>query len=314
MSGDSPHGDVAMPDRTDPDDPAAREPLHPPPSASDDRTPLDPPAANAAGTMDSQSRPSNAGAPTLPSSFGRFLVRDILGEDYIGTVYRAYDPDLHRPVALKVTKAVALNPEGIRRLSAEAQVWANLLHPNLAPLFQWGIDNDHLFFATFFEGMTLQDLLHEPRGEFLPRAAAGIVHKLADVLAYVHAQGVIHRDVKSANVIIDLVGEPHLLAFGLALCYEMAERATQERAVMGTPAYLAPELAKGDLSMSGPATDQYALGCLLYEMLTGRTPFAGPVDTVLYLHLTREPEPPSKSNLMVPLVPNPPIRRPQRKN
>jgi hypothetical protein len=274
-----------MTDHTNPADPAARETLDPPPAGSD-------------ATRDPQSALSTGSAPTLPTSFGRFEVRDFLGEGSFGTVYRAYDPQLDREVALKVAKPGAAPPERFRR---EAKASANLRHPNIVPLFEAGEINGHLYFASaFIAGMTLEDRLHERGATLPPREAAEIARKLADALAYAHGQGVIHRDVKSANVMLDAQGEPHLLDFGLALRSEGAERMTQDGKVLGTPAYLAPEAARGDRDPWSQATDQYALGIVLYELLTGHTPFAGPIPVVLHLHQTREPEPPSKVNPAVP--------------
>jgi WD40 repeat protein len=126
------------------------------------------------------------------------------------------------------------------------------------------------------------------------------VQKLADAVAYAHGQGVLHRDVKAANVMLDPAGEPQLLDFGLALRLADPERMTQDGAVLGTPAYLAPEVLRGRRESWTPAVDQYALGVVLYELLTGRTPFAGPLEAVIALHRTLDPERPSRLSPAVP--------------
>jgi serine/threonine-protein kinase len=246
-------------------------------------------------------------ALVLPAHFanglGRFQIQEILGEGTFGTVYRAHDPLLDRCVALKVAKASVLSAERAERFRREARASAGLRHPHIVPLFETGEAAEQFYLASaHVPGMTLEDALHEraAAGGFTAREAAEIVRKLADALGYAHGQGVVHRDVKSANVMLDPQGEPHLLDFGLALRNEGADRMTLDGSALGTPAYLAPEVATGRRDLWGPATDQYALGVVLYELLTGQTPFAGPVEVVMTLQQTTEPPPPSKVKPSVP--------------
>src|SRR5207302_171881 len=120
------------------------------------------------------------------------------------------------------------------------------------------------------------------------RRAAQLVRRLAEALTYAHRQGIVHRDVKPANVLLDEQGEPLLTNFGLATRQHEAEKLTQAGVILGTPLYMAPEQAR-DGSEAQPASDQYSLGVVLYEMLTGRTPFAGPPELVLFHHIETPP-------------------------
>ena len=230
-----------------------------------------------------------APAGEAPPHFGRFQVRGELGSGAFGTVYRAYDPQLDREVALKVPRAGTLNtPKRVGRFLREGRTAARLCHPHIVPVYDAGQDGGHFYIASaFIEGRTLADAVGE--GPFDFRRAAEVTHDLAAALAYAHGEGVVHRDVKPANVMLDGAGRPHLMDFGLARRQEGDEKLTQDGAVMGTPAYMAPEQAAGEGTEAGPASDQYSLGVLLYELLTGEVPFAGPVDMVLYHAAHTEP-------------------------
>jgi serine/threonine protein kinase len=169
------------------------------------------------------------------------------------------------------------------------------------PVFDSGEDGSRYYIASaFIPGRSLAGVLLDlPEGQPLAaRRAAEIVRRLAEALGYAHGKGVIHRDVKPSNVMLDEQGEPLLCDFGLAARPEEVEKLTQEGVcVMGTPEYMAPEQAAGN---AGPGSDQDSLGCTLYELLTGQTPFAGPPELQLFLHQAREPLPPRKVNRKVP--------------
>src|SRR5262249_16922756 len=149
---------------------------------------------------------------------------------------------------------------------------AGLRHPHIVPVFDAGeADGCRYIASAFVAGRTLAEALGRRP---LPCAdAARLARALAEALAYAHRQGVVHRDVQPANVLLDGQGRPHLLDFGLAHRDEELARLTQAGAVIGTPAYMAPEVARGHEGDPLPASDQYSLGVVLYEMLTGRPPF-----------------------------------------
>jgi eukaryotic-like serine/threonine-protein kinase len=294
-----------------------------PPSAPASATPpvprAAPPAAvtlalppNVAPPTQRTDTQQNAGAETptpmpvppaepLPTRIGRFQIRRFLGEGGFGRVYEAYDPQLDRLVALKVAKAEMFQSEDrVKRFLGEARAAANLRHPNIVPVYDSGRDGNVLYIASaFIPGQSLDATLAEQHGQGLePTQAASIVRKLADALAYAHAKGVVHRDVKPANVMLDETGEPLLTDFGLAARIEGEERLTQEKAQgLGTPAYMAPEQGRGQ---AVPASDQYSLGCTLFEFLTGQTPFAGPPELQLFLHQSQAPPALRKVNPRLP--------------
>jgi hypothetical protein len=250
-----------------------------------------------------QPPPPAAVAPAeLPAHVGRFEIRQRLGEGAFGVVYRAYDPQLEREVALKVAKPEHLgSAPRVQRFLREAKAAANLRHPHIVPVFDSGCDGGHYYIASaFIPGRSLADTLSElPDGQTFPlRQAAEVVRRLAEALAYAHGRNVVHRDVKPSNVMVAEQGEPLLVDFGLAARDEDAAKLSQEGAKgLGTPAYMAPEQAAGK---GQPASDQYSLGCTLYELLTGQTPFAGPPEIQLVLHQSEEPTSPRQVNRQVP--------------
>jgi WD40 repeat protein len=227
-------------------------------------------------------------------TIGRFQVRGKLGAGAFGTVYHAYDPSLNRDIALKVPNPGTMDtPKRIERFLREAKAAAGLWHPNIVPVFDAGQDGDRYYIASaFIDGKPLSDMIEEKGTDF--QRAAQIVRELAEALAYAHGQGIVHRDVKPQNIMVDTHGHIHLMDFGLASRHDEEARLTADGAVLGTPAYMAPEQAKGQTGEAQPATDQYAAGVVLYELLTGRTPFAGPLAVVLHQVIHAEPEQPKK--------------------
>jgi eukaryotic-like serine/threonine-protein kinase len=253
-----------------------------------DRWTLSLPSGHTQERRNNETRP---GASPPPATIGRFQIQACLGEGAFGIVYRAYDPQLDRPVALKVAKPGSLDtPEKRDRFLVEAKSAANLRHPNIVPLYEIGSEGDSLFICSaLIEGRTLECWMQEEGGQFPPEEAVRITRRLAEALAYAHSVGIIHRDVKPQNVLVDARNEPHLTDFGLAARQTPGEeRSSRDRFVLGTPAYMAPEQAEG---ASEEASDQYSLGCSLYEMLAGVTPFAGGPIQQIYLHKS-EPAPP----------------------
>jgi formylglycine-generating enzyme required for sulfatase activity len=238
--------------------------------------------------------------PGLPPQVGRFQVRARLGEGAFGTVYRAYDPQLDREVALKVPLPGRLDgPQQVERFLREGRAAARLRHPHIVPLFEASGEPPLFYLASaFVHGRTLAAALAEAPLGF--HEAARVVGELAEALAYAHGQGIVHRDVKPANVMLDDNGAAHLLDFGLAHRRDGEARLTQEGGLVGTPAYMAPEQIAASTGEVLPASDQYSLGVLLYELLCGRVPFEGPTDVVLFNALHTEPPSPRKLNRAVP--------------
>jgi WD40 repeat protein/predicted RNA-binding Zn-ribbon protein involved in translation (DUF1610 family) len=236
----------------------------------------------------------------VPASLGRFQVRGLVGRGGFGAVLRAYDPVLDREVALKIPQASVLGDPGIKaRFVREAKAAAHLRHPNIVPLYDAGAHGEQFYLAyAFIQGETLARVIERGRPDF--RRSAEIVRRLAEALDYAHKMGVTHRDVKPANILVDERGQVLLTDFGLARLASTQEKLTQDGTVMGTPAYIAPEQAHAPWGEVGAASDQYSLGIVLYELLCGKTPFAGPPAVLLYNAIHTAPAPPRDK---VPEVP-----------
>lgn len=239
--------------------------------------------------------------PASVGYIGRFQIRALLGEGGFGRVYRSYDPQLDREVALKVPRLGPDAPRQVERFLGEARAAARLRHPHIVAVFESGQAGDDFYIAAeFVEGMTLAARLTEKR--LKPEQAAQWVRDIALALAYAHGEGIVHRDVKPANIMIDKRGRPQLMDFGLAKRAADLAATTTEGTILGTPAYMAPEQARGDLRAIGPHSDQYSLGAVLYELLTGRRPFEGSPHVVLAQAANPgiEPRPPRRIRRKIP--------------
>jgi serine/threonine-protein kinase len=231
---------------------------------------------------------------------GRFRLLDILGEGQHATVYRAYDPILERDVALKVPRqGLIKTAKGLERFLGEAKALARLRHPRIVPVFEAGCAGKRHYIAmALIEGHSLADRIVE--GPLSIRRAAEIVADLAEALAYAHAEGIVHRDVKPANIRLDGRDAVYLMDFGIAYRPESGEVAVPPGRLLGTPAYVAPEQAQGGQTDVQPASDQYSLGVVLYELLCGQPPFCGPPSYVLFHTIHREPSSPHTLNPNIP--------------
>ncbi|MFO0945462.1 MAG: protein kinase [Planctomycetota bacterium] len=223
--------------------------------------------------------------------FGRFVLRGNIGQGAHGTVFRAYDPILDRDIALKVPRDITLpTDQDRRRFLREAKAAAQLRHPNIVPLFDAGWEGNRFYIASaFIDGQTLEDAMVELRKE--PRRAVEVAVDLALALAYAHQVGIVHRDLKPANVMIESTGHALLMDFGLARVGDALEKLTQDGAILGTPAYMSPEQADSAVGDVGPASDQYSLGVVLFELLCGERPFSGGTAAGVIFKTISEPAP-----------------------
>ena len=201
-----------------------------------------------------------------------YEVGEPLGKGGMARVYRARDIRLNRDVAIKVLRVGELDdPAGAARFAAEARNLARLRHPNIPAVHDVGQHDDSPYIVEdFVEGRTLEALLRD--GRLDRRARVDILVKVAGALAHAHAQGIIHRDVKPANIIVDAAGEPHVVDFGLSRA-ATDPALTAEGLAAGTPYYMAPEQIQSSHGPAGARTDVYALGVLLYQLLTDDVPF-----------------------------------------
>ncbi|HEV7280340.1 MAG TPA: serine/threonine-protein kinase [Pirellulaceae bacterium] len=218
----------------------------------------------------------------------RFRLAGRLGEGGFGTVFRAFDRSLRRNVAIKVPKKSAGNFDS-RQFILEARAASALRHPNVVTVFDVGFNEGAPYIVSeCIEGVSLRQWLDGPHATY--DEIAKVFEKLSRAIGYAHAMGVVHRDLKPSNVIVDDANEPHVLDFGLSNSRVTGEAVTFRRDVpVGTPAYMAPEQATGELEKIGPPTDIYALGVVLYQMLTRRLPFVGSAERILDLVVNEEP-------------------------
>jgi hypothetical protein len=249
--------------------------------------------------------PSPAGAtppPAAPPSAPGYEVLEELGRGGMGVVYKARHHALQRLVALKVLLAGEhAAPAQLVRFRGEAEALARLRHPHIVQVYEVGEHGGLPFFALeLVDGPTLAARLGgAPQ---TAAEAARLVEELARAVEAAHQQGVIHRDLKPANILLTADGIPKISDFGLAKRVDVVAVPTQSGEIIGTPSYMAPEQARGDRERVGPASDVYALGAILYELLTGRPPFRAvtPLDTLLQV-LYEEPVPPRRLQPKVPL-------------
>jgi formylglycine-generating enzyme required for sulfatase activity/serine/threonine protein kinase len=276
-----------------------------------------------------------------PDAGSRYEVRGELGRGGMGLVYEVWDTDLRRALAMKVLRADADvkagssgSSENLVRFLEEAQITAQLDHPGVVPVHELGLDADGRVYFTMgrVKGRDLKGILqdlHARKGGWTLTRAVGVIHKVCETMAFAHAKGVLHRDLKPTNVMVGRFGAVYVMDWGLAcvkgkeeLAHDIRPRqstevsltgldtdrvaeaedgvesplVTMDGAVIGTPAYMAPEQARGELERVGPASDVYSVGAMLYQALTGRTPYVAPgmrvsAHMLLALVITGPPEP-----------------------
>ncbi len=236
---------------------------------------------------------------TAGSKLAQFELLEELGSGASGTVWKARDTRLRRIVAVKIPRQERLSGPERDRFLREGQACAQLRHPNIVAVHEVGEDHGRAFIvAEFIEGLNLRQWLDQRRPK--PCEAAELAAQLAEALHHAHEQGVIHRDLKPANVLIDSDGRPHVTDFGLAKWTTDSAGMTVEGNILGTPAYMSPEQARGNAFEVDRRTDVYGLGALLYEMLTGKPPFTGEVAAIVHQVIHDEPRPPHKTASAVP--------------
>ncbi len=231
---------------------------------------------------------------------GRYELIQKIARGGMAEVYMAKDQLLDRPVALKVLfPELSVNVSFVERFRREAQAAANLSHPNIVSVFDWGeADNTYFIVMELVDGVTLSSLIKDS-GHLQPDRAAHIAAEVAVSLSFAHRHGVIHRDVKPSNVLITEDGQVKVTDFGIARAATADGDLTQTGAVMGTATYIPPEQAQG-LVVDG-RSDVYSLGVVLYEMLTGHVPFSGDSPlSIAYKHVREEPVHPRE---LIPEIP-----------
>lgn len=226
---------------------------------------------------------------------GRYYLQSPLGHGGMSEVYLAYDELMKRDVAIKVLNSV--NAVHVARFQREAEAVGRLSHDHILPAFDYGEDGPwHYLVMPYIKGITLREVLAE--GPLSPQEAGEILVQIADALQYAHEQHIIHRDIKPSNILIRDDYHVYLADFGLAKSLQDSHDVTQSGMLLGTPEYMAPDLAEGPAT---PGSDIYALGVLLYQMIVGRVPFLAETPLAVYMkHLHETPIPPSQLNPHLP--------------
>ncbi len=268
-------------------------------------------------------------AQKASNHFGRHILVREIGRGGAGIVYRAWQKDRNRVVALKLlphdsdTAAGIRTPYGdaedVKRFYTEVKAVAELDHPNIVPVWDFGSVEQHFYYTMkFVEGATLDMLLHDPvdrriyvppawGGEPMPdrgmplKASASAMRDVCRALQYAHERGVFHRDIKPSNIILEAGGKPYVMDFGLAKVQRIGDSAYVKGVIMGTPYYMPPEQASGDMERVDNLSDVYSLGAVLYELVSGTPPYGGrSTDEVLAKLPTEPPEP---LEMIAPWVP-----------
>jgi WD40 repeat protein len=236
------------------------------------------------------------GKSALPRPFGPYELLEEVARGGMGIVYRARQIQVNRVVAVKVMAAGQFAaPDFVKRFRTEAEAAASLDHQNIVPIYEVGECEGQPFFSMkFVESGSLAHRIAVGELHISNREAAVLVAKLARAVHYAHQRGILHRDIKPGNVLLDALGEPHLTDFGLAKLVEKESTLTHTIAMLGTPSYMSPEQARGEAKKLTTAVDVYGLGAVFYELLSGQPPFAGgtTMETVKQV-LEREPRRPS---------------------
>src|ERR1041385_9020615 len=261
---------------------------------------VDPSGSDRSSAADENRAPNNkksASAAELLGEFGDYELLKEVGRGGQGVVFRARQRSLNRIVALKVISLGQWASKAhLKRFRLEAEAAARLEHPGIVPIHEVGERDGSCYFSmNFVEGGQLDQVV---RREPMPiRRAVELIANVARTVHYVHEHGILYRDIKPGNILLDAKGEPHLTDFGLARLVESESSITQTLDVLGTPSYMAPEQAVGNNAAISGVTDVYGLGAVLYQLLTDQPPFAsGATYETIKLLLNTEPRPPRLLN------------------
>lgn len=234
--------------------------------------------------------------PREPRSIGKYRLLEKIGLGGMGVVYKAHDPDLRRDVALKMIRSGTFaHPSDVQRFLKESQTLAQLRHPNIIAIYDAGEhDGQPYFVMEYLQGGSV--FLNRRRFMDSPQSAVALVEKIARATAFLHHNHMLHRDLKPGNILLDEQGEPYLSDFGLVKWLDVGDELTRSHQRLGTPGYMAPEqTGLVDLPL-GPWTDVWALGIILYELLTGKRPFEGKSQAVIRQICEADTPSPSTAN------------------
>ncbi|NUM33343.1 MAG: protein kinase [Candidatus Brocadiae bacterium] len=211
----------------------------------------------------------------MPLYIGRYEIIREIARGGMGVVYEAKDPSLDRIVALKTLIAGEMADEkDLERFEQEAKVTASFSHPNIIPIYEVGVhENIHYFTMEYIDGMPLNEYVRKTQPPL--RKIIKMMLQIIEGLGYAHSQGVIHRDIKPGNILVDTSGKPLIMDFGLARKQDVKQSLTMSGVALGTPSYMSPEQAQGKLKEIHIPSDIYSVGAVLYELLAGRPPFVG---------------------------------------